>query len=190
MAISLQDMQQFYKDNLENRIFRYMLRGGQIIELTFGKENLCHLLGIQHVFPKDREYIGIKGYRKIEDGELTVGLLRKHNLAQFKKMKYRISKFMEIANLLITGSIYRFYFLRQRESEIGADYIVYGCSEDCKMYCNLFIAKERSLLLNDKKNKAYIPLSYVVMRENDDYDKYVRNQEYKEVENFQVIMKN
>lgn len=57
MPISLQEIQKFYAEKLENRIFQYTLRGGQVIELAFYKENLCHLLGIQHVISG---YIAVK----------------------------------------------------------------------------------------------------------------------------------
>ena len=56
MPISLQEIQKFYAEKLENRIFQYTLRGGQVIELAFYKENLCHLLGIQHVISGNKEY--------------------------------------------------------------------------------------------------------------------------------------
>ena len=187
MPISLQEIQKFYAEKLENRIFQYTLRGGQVIELAFYKENLCHLLGIQHVISGNKEYIGIRGYRKIESGVLTADLLRKHNENQYRQMRIRIAKFMEVANLLVNGSIYRFYFLRQKDSKIRADYIVYWHNIDSKIYCNLFLAKKRTLLVDAKKSNGYTAISYTVLKEKDDHDMYIRNQEYKEVENFQII---
>jgi hypothetical protein len=187
MPISLQEIQKFYAERLENRIFQYTLRGGQVIELVFYKENLCHLLGIQHIIPSNKEYIGIRGYRKIESGVLTTDFLRKHNENQYRQMRGRIGKFMEVANLLLNGSVYRFYFLRQKESKIRADYIVYWHNMESKLYSNLFLARERSLLSDAKKSNAYTAISYTVMKEKDDHDMYIRNQEYKEVEKFQII---
>ena len=165
MAISLQEIQQFYIDNLENRIFRYKLRGGQVIDLAFHKENLCHLLGIQHIFPKNKEFVGIRGYKKIQDGTLTIATMRKYNATQYRQMRNRIEKFMEVAHLLVSGSIYKFYFMRQKESNIRADFIDgYRIDRD---------AEEQ--------------LEMLVMKEKDDHDKYIRDKEYKEVEAFQII---
>jgi len=190
MAISLQEIQQFYIDNLENRIFRYKLRGGQVIDLAFHKENLCHLLGIQHIFPKNKEFVGIRGYKKIQDGTLTIATMRKYNATQYRQMRNRIEKFMEVAHLLVSGSIYKFYFMRQKESNIRADFIIYWHNEEHGLYSNLFLAKECSLILADKDDRAYIAISYTVMKEKDDHDKYIRDKEYKEVEAFQIITRN
>ena len=187
MAISLQEIQQFYIDNLENRIFRYKLRGGQVIDLAFHKENLCHLLGIQHIFPKNKEFVGIRGYKKIQDGTLTIATMRKYNATQYRQMRNRIEKFMEVAHLLVSGSIYKFYFMRQKESNIRADFIIYWHNEEHGLYSKLFLAKECSLILADKDDRAYIAISYTFMKEKDDHDKYIRDKEYKEVEAFQII---
>lgn len=102
-------------------------------------------------------------------------------------MRRRIAEFMEVANLLLNGSIYRFYFLRQKESKIRADYIVYWHNTDSKIYYNLFLAKKRTLLVDAKKSNAHTAISYAVMKEKEDHDMYIRNQEYKEVEKFQII---
>jgi hypothetical protein len=58
---------------------------------------------------------------------------------------------------------------------------------ESKLYSNLFLARERSLLSDAKKSNAYTAISYTVMKEKDDHDMYIRNQEYKEVEKFQII---
>ena len=43
--LSLQEIQKYYAENLENKIFRYQLRSGQVIDLRFYAQSFCHLLG-------------------------------------------------------------------------------------------------------------------------------------------------
>ena len=185
MALSLREIQEFYAVHLENRIFQYTLRGGQVIELVFHPENLCHLLGIQHIIPRNKEDIGLRGYRKIQSGVLNLALLKKHDAVQYKRMRKRIVQFMRVADLLLNGSIYKFYFMRQKESQIRADYIVYWHDEEQKNYKNLFLAQERVSIKHS--NHTYTAISYTVLHEKEDYDRYIRSQEYKEVDSFQII---
>ncbi|MCM1253956.1 MAG: PBECR4 domain-containing protein [Clostridium sp.] len=59
-----------YENELCRRIFRYQLNDKINIEIMFYKENFCHLLGIQHIYGKNKRYLGINGYNEIKSGKL------------------------------------------------------------------------------------------------------------------------
>ena len=75
----LKELQGYYEQNLTDRIFRYTLANGVVIEISFYRESFCHLLGIQHV-TKNRRYIGKSGYERIYSGKLTIETLKLFNL--------------------------------------------------------------------------------------------------------------
>ena len=97
--IVLLDLLQSYEKELCNKIFSFKLSNGQIIKLRFFKEQLCHLLGIQHIYENDRKYLGAKGYDKILSEEITVSALKKHNKSEYAKIKERLEHFDEIPEL-------------------------------------------------------------------------------------------
>ncbi|SFA96142.1 hypothetical protein SAMN05216587_104227 [Selenomonas ruminantium] len=45
----LQDLQQYYEQTLCDKVFRYSLANGTLIDVIFYREAFCHLLGIQHI---------------------------------------------------------------------------------------------------------------------------------------------
>ena len=49
----LDEILDVYEMQLCNRIFRYQLNNKIDIEIVFYVENLCHLLGLQHVYGKN-----------------------------------------------------------------------------------------------------------------------------------------
>lgn len=57
----LQDLQQFYEQTLCDRIFRYRLANGRVIDVIFYREAFCHLLGMQHI-TQNRSFIGKNYY--------------------------------------------------------------------------------------------------------------------------------
>lgn len=75
----LADLLENYENNLCNKIFRYQLNQKIDIDIVFYLENFCHLLGIQHVYGKDKKYLGAKGYNKVKNKELCRKDLKSHN---------------------------------------------------------------------------------------------------------------
>lgn len=70
-----------YETELCNRIFKYQLNNKIDVEIAFYVENFWHLLGLQHVYGKNKKYLGINGYNKIKDNQLKRNDLKKHNKA-------------------------------------------------------------------------------------------------------------
>jgi hypothetical protein len=185
--LSLQEIQEYYATHLENRIFRYTLKGGQVIELRFYAQSFCHLLGIQHIMHHDRSFIGLRGYQKIASGELTIASLRQRDARQYRIMKKRITEFIKVSEVLSKGNLYKFYLMRQPRSKIRADFVLYWQNDGGNIYHNLFLAKEKSLLQERYADNIYSALSYVVMTDKDDYSMYIDHQEYKEIVAFEVV---
>lgn len=76
-----------YETELCNRMFKYQLNNKIDIELIFYIENFCHLLGLQHIYKKNKKYLGINGYHKIKQEQLKRSDIKKHNKAEYKKSK-------------------------------------------------------------------------------------------------------
>ena len=66
----LNNILEVYETELCNRIFKYQLNNKIDVEIIFYKENFCHLLGLQHVYGKNKKYLGINGYDKIKSSKL------------------------------------------------------------------------------------------------------------------------
>ena len=171
--IVLLDLLQSYEKELCNKIFSFKLSNGQIIKLRFFKEQLCHLLGIQHIYENDRKYLGAKGYDKILSEEITVSALKKHNKSEYAKIKERLEHFDEIPELLTNGTLIRFYQDRTNpKTRIKAEICIFHEKQTYMLH--LFLVKEG---LTD----CYAPTSFVVKSCNDDaYRQFTQNQENKQ----------
>lgn len=185
--LSLQEIQKYYAENLENKIFRYQLRSGQVIDLRFYAQSFCHLLGIHHIMHQDRNFTGLRGYQKIANGEMTLATLRQRDRQQYRMMKRRMMPLVRLIEVLGKGDLYKFYLMRQLRSKIRADFVLYWKEETNELYHNLFLAKEKSLLQNRQNDNAYSALSYIVLTGKDDYDMYIDHQEYKKIVAFEIL---
>ena len=169
----LKELQSYYEQNLTDRIFRYTLANGVVIEISFYREAFCHLLGIQHV-TKNRRYIGANGYERIRSGKLTVEILKSMNRAGFSKIKNRIEYFPLIGHLMEHGDVFRFYPERAGNTRIQATFLIHEKERD--LYLHLFLARE------SPKSNIYAPMSYIVLTERDDNPMlYIAGQEHKKV---------
>ena len=177
--IDLQVLQNYYEQNLLDKIFRYTLANVKIIEVRFFLEAFCHLLGIQHV-TKNRQYIGKSGYERIKSGELSIKLLRKINRIGFDKIKRRIECFSLLYSLMERGDVFRFYSQRVRNTRIQASFVIY--EKERELYLHLFLAKE------SPKSNIYAPMSYIVLTERDDNPNlYISGQEHKKIVAVEII---
>lgn len=177
----LYNLLEFYESNLCNRIFRYQLNNKIDIDIRFYKENFCHLLGIQHVFQKDKKYLGVSGYQKIKEKRLTINHLKKHNKLEYNKLELKLRCFEDIYSMLKSGAFIKFYQFRAKPSTtIVADFIIY---QDRKEYMlHLFLRRE-----NNTTNQ-YSPISFVVKSVNDrNYKQYIEGQEYKKITYFEIV---
>ena len=176
--ITLKEILEIYKDLFQNKTFEYTLTNGQTLKIKIYKEQICHLLGIQHIYDNDKHYLGKKGYELIEDEKMTVETLKKHNLTQFNFIKERLIYFNEIYEILTKGELIKFFKDRTYpKSNIRADFILYKDGEQ-KIF-HLFLCEEY------KSN--YAPISFVVKSKNEVYSKqYIQNQEYKKIEKIRI----
>ena len=55
----LDELLEIYEYELCNRIYKYQLNNKIDVEIGFYIENFCHLLGIQHVFGRNKKYLGL-----------------------------------------------------------------------------------------------------------------------------------
>ncbi len=169
----LQIIQSYYERRLCDRLFRYTLSNGTVIEITFYREAFCHLLGIQHI-TRNRRYIGRTGYERIQNGQLNIRQLKDTNRAGYAKIKHRIEFFTHIGHLMEYGDIFRFYPERAGNTRIQAAFLVH--EKDRELYLHLFLAKE------SPNSNAYAPVSYIVLTDRDDAPmRYISGQEHKKV---------
>lgn len=177
----LNELLDIYEIELCNRIFKYQLKNKIDIEIVFYKENFCHLLGLQHVYKKNKKYLGINGYNKIKNGQLKRSDLKKHNKAEYNKLEIRLDHFDEISNMLRNGHFRKFYQYRTKPlSMIVADFVIF---QDKKEYIlHLFLRQENS------KTNQYSPVSFIVKSDNDrDKEQFIVGQEYKKIISFEII---
>ena len=177
----LNELLDIYEIELCNRIFKYQLKNKIDIEIVFYKENFCHLLGLQHVYKKNKKYLGINGYNKIKNGQLKRSDLKKHNKAEYNKLEIRLDHFDEISNMLRNGHFIKFYQYRTKPlSMIVADFVIF---QDKKEYIlHLFLRQENS------KTNQYSPVSFIVKSDNDrDKEQFIVGQEYKKIISFDII---
>lgn len=181
--IDLQALLNYYDTNLCNRLFRYVISNGQIVDIIFYKEQLCHLLGLQYIYNGDKHYLGAKGYQKIKSGTVTTNALIAHNKKQFNFIKDRLAHFCELSDLLKYGQLIRFYQDRvYPHTQITAEYLI---SKDNKAYIlHLFLRKEN---FSEQKN-LYAPISFIIKSNNDnDKQQFLDNQEFKKIVNREII---
>lgn len=170
-----------YEAELCNRIFKYQLDNKIDVEIVFYKENFCHLLGLQHVYGKNKKYLGINGYDKIKSRKLKRNDLKKHNKAEYNKIKMKLDYFHEIINMLRKGQFIKFYQYRTKPlSMIAADFLIY---QDNKEYIlHLFLRQER------ESADQYAPVSFIVKSANDKNKRqFLDGQEYKKITSFEII---
>lgn len=178
---NLQDLLNFYEEKLCDRRFCYEISNGEIISVSFYREQFCHLLGLQHIFNYDKRYLGAAGYKKIKSNNVTVKLLKNYNRSQFDTVKERMMRFDEILELMLNGNLISFDMDKAKpKTHIQADFIIF---RDDKAYIlHLFLRKER------EGSNIYAPISFVVKLANDETAKqYLQNQKYQKIVKRDVI---
>jgi hypothetical protein len=180
-AKELNMLLKYYEDNLCDKIFKYELNNKINIDIIFYRENLCHLLGVQHIFKKDKRYLGLNGFNKIINNELTIRSLKAHNEKEYNKMELRFIYFDTIYELLSSGKILKFYQYRCKPSTIiSADFVIF---KDQKEYVlHLFLRKEQ------EGSNQYTPVSFIVKSPHDKRKyQFIECQETKKVTYFEIV---
>ncbi len=165
--ISLKSLLENYTASLCCKLFVLSLSDEKKIKIRFFEESLCHLLGLQHVYGKERKYLGRSGYEKIKNEEITVQHLKRHNKSQYSFIKQRLLHFDEIIEILREGDLVRFSQEKvKRTTSITADFVLY---KDKKKYLlQLFLIKEIN-------TDVYTPKSFFTVSEDDDKKAYITN---------------
>ena len=184
--ISLKLLLNNYNCNLCNKIFKYTVlnrtrNNGDRIIIRFYNENLCHLLGLQHVYHKSSKYLGKNGYNLIEDEKLTIKSLKKHNEKGYNFIKIKLKHFDEIYDIMINGSLIRFNPDKVfPKTYISADFML--VKDNTTYILHLFLRREN----NNTDN--YAPVSFVVHTDKDKhYHQYINHPEYKKIISFEEI---
>lgn len=167
--IDLQELLKIYTDTLCNKTFEFEIENGKNIRIVFFKESMCHLMGIHYVFGRDKHFLGAKGYKKIENGEMTEQSLKAHNRKGYNYIKNRLIYFDEIIDIIEKGEIYKFTSNDERSSRIKANIIL---NKDNIAYeLNLFIIKD-----SGEDVEVFTPTSFFPLFQKDkDYKKFVKN---------------
>lgn len=182
-SVNLQNLLTDYENSLCDKTFKYELANNQIVCVSFYREQLCHLLGLQYVYDHDRHYLGIEGFKKIQDGSLTSNKLKSHNIGQYNYIKERLNNFYKIKQLMDEGQFIKFYRDRTHpSSRIEADFIIF--QKETAHILHLFLRKEQA----DKN--IYAPVSFVIKSLKDETaQQYLQHQEYKQIVRRSVIEK-
>ena len=106
--LTLKELQDYYSSTLCDRYFAYHLATGETIKVYFYRESFCHLLGIQHI-TKERPFLGLKGYRRIQSEKITLKTLKTMDKRQYGYIRNRIRFLDHMDALLMNGNLYRFY---------------------------------------------------------------------------------
>ncbi len=67
----LKDLLVEYEQNLCDKLFVLVLSNKKEINFRFFREDLCHLMGIQHVYGKSKAYLGKTGYERSKTRKLN-----------------------------------------------------------------------------------------------------------------------
>lgn len=173
--VNLQEILKDYEDNLCDRLFEYELLNGQSIQVAFYREQMCHLLGLQYVFEHNHRYLGLYGFDRIKDGNITAEKMKKHNKEQYNFIKERLHNFEKIKQLMNEGEFIKFYQERANPStKIQADFIIF--QKESAHILHLFLRKEQ------RDKNIYAPVSFVI-KSFDDRKPYqfIDKQEYKQI---------
>ena len=176
---TLKSILQDYEQDLCGKTFFYELNNKWEVNLVFHKEDFCHLIGLQHVYGKDKRYLGTSGYRSIVDEKITVSSLMKHNKKGFNYIKKRLEYFSKIYELLTTGDVVKFYADRVRpRTTVVADFLVKDGRKEVMLH--LFMRRE--------SGSQFSPVSFIVKSQKDKYpNQYIAGQEHKTITTFSVV---
>jgi hypothetical protein len=160
--ISLQTIQQFYKEHLCDRVFIFELDNKErpVVKLRFHERHLCHLLGIQYVvkgLKNNKNYTGEPGYKKLKDGAMTFDFLKTANTVWFKSKKNRMLYFPFVYQVVQNPTMIIFS-VGTLTTKLDVDIILYSHMDNT--YLHLGIDK-------DIDSDFYYPKSYYDRKKDD-----------------------
>lgn len=191
--ISLKVLSEYYESYLNPFIYHYQIinqnQSNQNIELRFNSENFCHLLGVESIAKNSVksselcQYRGIRGWKNIKSGRISMKHLKQLNLKKFKSVKAKYVYFYLLPTLLEHPLGVRY----NREkvvppTRIECELLFYSLFENAVIH--LGIEK-------DSSEPYYIPRTFFVEKLSEDAgeDIYIRNQEKVEIHShYRVIL--
>jgi len=164
--ISLQVISDFYNHCLMNRVFEFHIDypNQPVVKLRFEKDNMCHLLGFQHIFedePEAKKCTGFSGYNYIRTGVVTMDTLKqKHLKDKYKKHRERVLYFPYILQLLKHPTVILFSN-EHLDTKISTEFILYDNKNN--RYIHLGLDKHEG-------TDYYFPRTFFARKKNDYID--------------------
>lgn len=160
--LSLQTIQEFYKENLCDRLFVFELEdtSRQTIKLRFKEDHLCHLLGIHYIMSSTQNatsYAGHSGYNLLRNGTVTFDFLKTTDRINFKSKKNRMLYFPFVYQVLQNPTAIIFDG-STTNTRIDVDIILYNQLNNTYLHLGL-----------DRNGKSayYYPKSFYDRKKND-----------------------
>lgn len=154
----------FYDDFLTNKVFEFTLDypTQPVVKLCFEKDNLCHLLGFQHIFeyePNATDYSGMTGYNLIKSGTVTMDTFKQQHIRdKYKENRERILYFAYIYQLLLNPTVILFSN-EDLNTNISTEFILYDHQNN--RYLHLGVDKHENTV------DYYFPRTFFVRKKND-----------------------
>lgn len=162
--LSLITIVDFYDEFLINKLFEFKLDypTQPVVKLCFERDNLCHLLGFQHVFedePNATDYGGVTGYNLIRSGAVTMETFKqKHTREKYKEHRERILYFAYIYQLLINPTVILFSN-EDLNTNISTEFILHDHQNN--RYLHLGVDK------HENTANYYFPRTFFVRKKNE-----------------------
>lgn len=166
VELSLQVIADFYEECLMNRIFEFHLNypNQSVIKLRFKKDNLCHLLGFQHIFKEDsnaKGMVGFDGFDAIRTNVVTMDIFKKQPIkTKYKENRERFLYFPYIYQLLQNPTAILFSN-EKINTKISTEFILYD--NHSNRYIHLGIDKHSG-------TDYYFPRTFIVRKKSDFID--------------------
>lgn len=100
-------LEEFYVDNLTTNAYIYTLNNGEVIHLTFDKDQFCHLLGFSYF-----GYNGILGWNQLKVRNIRISDL--NDFSNHKREEIRITNFPKIISILENPNVYLYKNINTR----------------------------------------------------------------------------
>lgn len=164
--LSLQNIQLFYEEHLMNKTFEFELDepSQPIINLIFEEDNLCHLIGFQHIFEAEQnatDYQGYLGYNKIKECKVTMDTFKEPRIkVKYKENRERILYFPFLYQLIKNPTVILFS-PENLKTKISTEFIFYNSLNN--RYLHLGLDKHEG-------TNSYFPRTFFVRKNSDFID--------------------
>lgn len=176
-STSLKDVADRYEQQLADRKFVYTFqeKGKKPfrVPVSFERSGFCHLFSIgsmvQDVTPDLDQFSGMKGWNNIQQGTITLALLRQLDPGQFNYYQPEFQMFDQMIDTVLHPQAILYDPKRVSGSRLEADILLYNIYGDRTIHI---------ALSQDPKDKDWFVRSYFVRENNRDREyptKYIAN---------------